>query len=187
MLQAGIWWQQGCSELFHFVKQKNRKNALLSYLKHMTCSSEHWKQKHLLLEKVILQNQITGFILCLMWMITKRLIAFIYTTNQLHWNHLMFRFSLQHCFKDCEGNTKLTSKPSAHQHFISFALISSHIGKLSSCLSKYMDIWDSKHARICDSLSAAKKIPVHITWLNLILLCNREPTWTGRFRSWVLY
>lgn len=90
-------------------------------------------------------------------MIAKRLIAFIYTINQLHWNHLMFRFSLQHCFKDCERNIKLTSKPSAHQHFISFALISRHTGKLSSCLSKYMDIWDLKHARICDILSAAKK------------------------------
>lgn len=43
ILQAGIWWQHSCSELFHFVKQKNRKNSLLSYLKHMMWSSEHWK------------------------------------------------------------------------------------------------------------------------------------------------
>lgn len=86
-----------------------------------------------------------------------------YATNELYWKHLMFGFSLQHCFKDCKGNIKLTSKPSAHQHFISFALISSHIGKVSICLSEYLDIWDLKHARICDILSAAKKFLCTLT------------------------
>lgn len=86
----------------------------------------------------------------------KIITLFFYTTHQLHWNHLTFRFSLQHCLKDCERNIKLASKSSAHQHLISFALTSSHAGKSPSCLFEYMGIQDLKHAKICDFLPADK-------------------------------
>lgn len=134
--QGIIWWQHSCSELSHFGKQMNRENAILNHLQQIIYSSEHQEQEHLLLQKLILQNQITGFVLCLLWMIIKIIISFFYTKNQLHWNDLMFKLSLQHCFEDCEGNIKLISKPPAHQHSISFSLISSHIGKLYSSLSE---------------------------------------------------
>ena len=146
-------------------KWRTEKKNILGHLWHMICSSKHLE--HLLLSFHSLKRLYfriksvticTNFILCLKWMIIKVIIPFFYTTYQLHWNHIAFGFSLQLCFKGCKGNIKVTSKPSAHRHFISFAPISTHIGKLSSCLSVYMDIYNFKQTRMHDFLSDAKKL-----------------------------
>lgn len=157
----------------------------------MTCSSKHLE--HLLLCSHSLRSSdfttksvtvCTNFILCLVWITIKILISFISTTYRLHWGHITSRFSLQHHLNGCKENIKLTSKPSAHQCFPFFTLLLHRkIIQLSICTHGCM--WsqtfkDSWYSFCC------QKVPVHITQLHIILLCNRKTVHPGRVRSWDL-